>query len=194
MPQSGVAVPRGDDLYDEGREWHGLEWESPSAGDRRRPRRSSTVAAPVRASRGSRAAAAEVAGPARRTAPVRADRPHPAARDAAVVTRREPPRSAARGAVTPRDDWERPAFSDVAPSSAQGSPARRTVTIRGQGAERYVPGRSAESRRRSELRYQNPGFRPDRAAMWAVLLGIIMIVIAATSAHAATLHALTHLH
>jgi hypothetical protein len=30
--------------------------------------------------------------------------------------------------------------------------------------------------------------------MWAVLLGVMLIVAAATSAHAATLHALTHLH
>jgi hypothetical protein len=72
-------------------------------------------------------------------------------------------------------------------------PGRRTVTIRGQGAERYVPTRSS-SRRRPERRYERTGFRPDRTAMWAVLLGVMLILAAATSAHAATLHALTHLH
>ena len=186
MLQSGVAVPRGDDLYDEGREWHGLEWESPSAGDRRRPRRSSAVSAPVRAPRSAGAAA-----PAPRTAPAHADRPRPAARDVAAP-RRDRPRPAARAAVTPRADWAPPTFTDDPPPPAGVPAGRRTVTIRGQGAERHLSARSAESRRRSELRYASPGFRPDRAAMWAVLLGIIMIVIAATSAHAATLHALTH--
>ena len=78
-------------------------------------------------------------------------------------------------------------------SSVNGVPGRRTVTIRGQGAERYVPTRSS-SRRRPERRYERAGFRPDRAAMWAVLLGVMLILAAATSAHAATLHALAHLH
>jgi len=30
--------------------------------------------------------------------------------------------------------------------------------------------------------------------MWAVLLGLMLILAAAASAHAATLHTLTHLH
>jgi hypothetical protein len=63
-----------------------------------------------------------------------------------------------------------------------GVPGRRTVTIRGQGAERYVPARS--SRRRPERRYERAGFRPDRAAMWAVMLGVMLILAAAASAHA----------
>ena len=87
---------------------------------------------------------------------------------------------------------------DRAESAARyGSPAagagRRTITIRGQGAERYVPPRSS-SRRPPERRYERAGFKPDRAAMWAVMLGVMLILAAATSAHAATLHALTHLH
>jgi hypothetical protein len=162
MPQSGVAVPRGDDLYDEGREWHGLEWESLTARDRRRPRHGSAVAAPVRAARSSRSAAAVTEPPVRRT-------------------------------PAPRAERAQPAFDDAPRPRAQVAPARRTVTIRGQGAERYVPARD-QRRRRSERRYESPGFRPDRAAMWAVLLCILMIVIAAASAHAATLHALTGLH
>ncbi len=72
-----------------------------------------------------------------------------------------------------------------------GVPGRRTVAIRGRGAERYVPRRSVSSRRRPERRYERSGFRPDRAAMWAVLLGVLLILVAAMSAHAAVL---PHLH
>jgi hypothetical protein len=68
-----------------------------------------------------------------------------------------------------------------------GVPGRRTVTIRGQGAERYS-GRYADgSRRRPERRHEREGFRPDRAALWAFLLGVMLILVAVTSAHAATL-------
>jgi hypothetical protein len=80
--------------------------------------------------------------------------------------------------------------SEVRPverTPAGGVPGRRTVTIRGQGAERYVP-RSSRSRP-PERRYERSGFRPDRAAMWAVLLGMLLIAAAAASAHAATVHA-----
>jgi hypothetical protein len=78
-------------------------------------------------------------------------------------------------------------------SPSRGVPGRRTVTIRGQVADRYATPRSS-SRRRPERRYERTGFRPDRAAMWAVLLGVMLILAAVTSAHAATLHALAHLH
>lgn len=78
---------------------------------------------------------------------------------------------------------------------AAGVPGRRTVTIRGHGTERYVPDRASSSRRRRpERRYERAGFRPDRTAMWAVLLGLMLILAAVTSAHAATLHAVAHLH
>ena len=73
------------------------------------------------------------------------------------------------------------------PQTGNGVPGRRTVTIRGQGAERPVPRRADSTRRRPERRHERPGFRPDRAAMWAVLLGVMLILIAVTSAHAATL-------
>ena len=85
-----------------------------------------------------------------------------------------------------------------APAPAQwtpsgGVPGRRTVTIRGQVADRYATPRPS-SRRRPERRYERTGFRPDRAALWAVLLGMMLILAAVTSAHAATLHTLAHLH
>jgi hypothetical protein len=52
---------------------------------------------------------------------------------------------------------------------------RRTVIITGRGDARYVP----ESRRRrgSELRFhERSGFNPDRAALWAVLLGVALLI------------------
>jgi hypothetical protein len=60
---------------------------------------------------------------------------------------------------------------------------RRTVVIRGQGAERNLP-----VARPTLRRHERPGFRPDRAALWAVMLGLLLILVAATSAHAALLH------
>jgi hypothetical protein len=78
-------------------------------------------------------------------------------------------------------------------SPSGGVPGRRTVTIRGQVADRYATPRPS-SRRRPERRYERTGFRPDRTALWAVLLGVMLILAAVTSAHAATLHTLAHLH
>jgi hypothetical protein len=107
-------------------------------------------------------------------------------------------------ALAPSSDRERqrsetraarqPAADAVRYVAGDGVPGRRTVTIRGQGAERYVPSRSSSSRRPQERRHERAGFRPDRAAMWAVLLGLMLILAAVTSAHAATLHTLSHLH
>ena len=59
---------------------------------------------------------------------------------------------------------------------------RRTVQITGRGAERNLP-----VTRPTLRRHEREGFRPDRAAMWAVLLGMLLILVAATSAHAAVL-------
>ena len=52
---------------------------------------------------------------------------------------------------------------------------------------RTAAARRPERPRRPERRYERPGFRPDRAAMWAVVLGVLLILAAATSAHAASL-------
>ena len=98
---------------------------------------------------------------------------------------------------TARDEArEHPAVPDAAASHewspSGGVPGRRTVTIRGHVPDhRYVtPSQSA--RRRPERRYERSGFRPDRTALWAVLLGLMLILAAVTSAHAATLHAVAH--
>jgi hypothetical protein len=93
-----------------------------------------------------------------------------------------------RGAGTDRS--RAPSVAAAAGSSAAagaGVPGRRTVEIRGRGAERYS-GRYADgSRRRPERRHEREGFRPDRAALWAFLLGLTLILVAVTSAHAAVL-------
>src|SRR5581483_4835735 len=60
---------------------------------------------------------------------------------------------------------------------------RRTVTIRGRGAERDLP-----VARPTLRRHERPGFKADRAALWAVMLGLVLILVAAASAHAAILH------
>ncbi|MGI8802573.1 MAG: hypothetical protein ACR2KV_10435 [Solirubrobacteraceae bacterium] len=77
-------------------------------------------------------------------------------------------------------------------------PGRRTVTITGQGAEGYASRNgtrpSAAQRHQRLQRHERAGFRPDRVAMWAVLLGVMLMLAAATSSHAAVLaahHALT---
>jgi hypothetical protein len=80
-----------------------------------------------------------------------------------------------------------PVPSPQPPARGTGVPGRRTVTIRGYGAERNVPRSPAHGRRRTEPRHQRPGFQADRMAMWAVLLGIVLVVVAAASAHGAVL-------
>ncbi len=70
---------------------------------------------------------------------------------------------------------------------AAGIEGRRTVTIRGRGAERNLP-----VTRPTLRRHERPGFRPDRTALWAVLLGMLLILVAAASAHAAVLSQLAH--
>jgi hypothetical protein len=96
-----------------------------------------------------------------------------------------------RPAARDQDTSEHDAVAPAEWSPSTGVPGRRTVTIRGQVADRYATPRPS-SRRRPERRYERSGFRPDRAAMWAVVLGVMLILAAVTSAHAATLHALAH--
>ncbi|MEO6857813.1 MAG: hypothetical protein ABI323_04410 [Solirubrobacteraceae bacterium] len=73
---------------------------------------------------------------------------------------------------------------------------RRTVTITGHGAEGYASRHgtraSSAERHRQLPRHERSGYQPDRVAMWAVLLGMLMVLAAAASAHAAVIahHAL----
>lgn len=100
--------------------------------------------------------------------------------------RDEPPRVNGRGGE-PRRTVGRagPMRSEAAGVPGAGVPGRRTVTIHGRGAERY---RGVPERRRPARRpHERSGFKPDRAAMWAVMLCVLMILAAATSSHATML-------
>ena len=69
------------------------------------------------------------------------------------------------------------------PAVPLAPPARRTVTITGTGVvDRLQP--PAVRRRAAQRAYERPSFRPDRTAMWAVFLCVLMILAAALSAHA----------
>jgi hypothetical protein len=63
---------------------------------------------------------------------------------------------------------------------------RRTITIRGQVAPPpplpVAPARRRRPRRPSE---RIAGTRPDRAALWAVLMGVFLILVAVMTAHGA---------
>jgi hypothetical protein len=80
------------------------------------------------------------------------------------------------------------------PRSQPRTAARRTVTIRGRGDERAIPpasrSRPPVSRSRPPVRRRRShSFRPDRVALWAVMLGVLLVLVAAASAHAAaTIH------
>jgi hypothetical protein len=85
----------------------------------------------------------------------------------------------------PREDHAPEPRGTGARVPGAGVPGRRTVAIQGRGAERYrgMP----ERRRPASRRHERAGFKADRAAMWAVVLGVLMILAAATSSHAAML-------
>jgi hypothetical protein len=103
-----------------------------------------------------------------RARPARAPRPVPAARPAPT------PRlvsAAGRG-----NSAQAPSYRP-----GEGVPGRRTATIRGRGSDRASAGR----RRPSPRRRERDGFRPERAAMWAVVLGVLLVLVAVTSSHAA---------
>jgi len=54
--------------------------------------------------------------------------------------------------------------------------------------------RRQDQRRPYVPRHERDGFRPDRAAGLAVALALLLVFVAAASAHAATLHAIAGLH
>lgn len=101
----------------------------------------------------------------------------PSGRSAVPPARTSPPRP--RSPSSPR------VSSPPRPTGppATHSPARRTIIIQGRGAERSRP--SPTRRAHVRRRHERHGFRPDRAAMWAVLLGVVLVLVAATSSHAA---------
>ena len=80
--------------------------------------------------------------------------------------------------------------AEAPPRPVRPVASRRTVVIRGQVAPRpgatgsYV---STAVRRRPPRRASEriAGTRPDRAAMWAVLMGVFLIAVAIMTAHGA---------
>jgi hypothetical protein len=65
----------------------------------------------------------------------------------------------------------------------EDAPARRTIKIQGRGAERNLPLPDSSRRRPPRRGYERTGFRPDRLAMWAVVLGFMLVLVAIISAH-----------
>jgi hypothetical protein len=76
------------------------------------------------------------------------------------------------------------------PDRASGLHAapRRTVQITGRPASASSVTRLVEVQRRRPARgpAERFGTRPDRVALWAVLLAFFLILVAAASSHAAT--------
>jgi hypothetical protein len=60
---------------------------------------------------------------------------------------------------------------------------RRTIVIRGQVADRYRTPRSRSSRRYPIAGSYGMRMRPERAALWAVLLGLALVIVAIASAN-----------
>jgi hypothetical protein len=87
-----------------------------------------------------------------------------------------------------REAARRRALSEAAAPERDPVTGRRTVTITGRGAERSMPPtQRGTARRNPRPRHERSGFRADRAAMWAVILGLVMVLVAATSSHAAVI-------
>jgi len=68
-------------------------------------------------------------------------------------------------------------------------PTRRTVEIRGRTVPAPTVPRSVEIDRRRPARrpIERVGTRPDRLAMWALLMGIVLILVAVGTADASVL-------
>ena len=83
--------------------------------------------------------------------------------------------------ATPRQRNLRAVPDDSPASERPGSAAapRRTVVIRGQVADRYATRPSASHRISGSYGLR---MRPERAALWAVLLGLALVIAALASA------------
>jgi hypothetical protein len=94
----------------------------------------------------------------------------------------------------PEAEWRRhedtepvgpsPLFNEAGDYIGGEPEGRRTITIRGRGSSDLT---SAGGRRAAQRPHERAGFKPDRIAMWAVMLGIVLVLVAATSSHAAAL-------
>jgi hypothetical protein len=76
---------------------------------------------------------------------------------------------------------------EEAMAQAARQPARRTVRIRGQAIPAVAAPRLVEVERRRPPRRASPGKvkrSPDRVALWAFVLGVLLIAVAILTAHA----------
>ena len=91
-----------------------------------------------------------------------------------------------RAYVEPSRAYDEPA--GAAATALAPPPARRTVQITGRTVSAPPLPRLVEVERRRPARRpaERVGPRPDRIALWAVLLGFFLILVAATSSNAAT--------
>jgi hypothetical protein len=102
---------------------------------------------------------------------------------------------AARRASRERPHAEAEAARPVTPvrrgQHAKGTaiPARRTIEIRGRTVPAPIVPRNVEIERRRPPRraIERVGPRPDRIAMWALLMGIVLILVAVGTADASVL-------
>jgi len=156
----------------------------------RRPRRASAPVRPQAAPR-PRAAAAPPLQAAAHLRPREAAAPRPRA---AAPLRASAPASPARTPSAPRVEAPT-AWIESGPPSTPSRAAtprvaaptppsgRRTVTIRGRGAERHLPWPGEARRRPARRPHERTGFRPDRVALWAVFLGMLLAAVAIASPH-----------
>ncbi|HVL31802.1 MAG TPA: hypothetical protein VM299_06160 [Solirubrobacteraceae bacterium] len=115
----------------------------------------------------------------------RADRAELAARRAGRERRRveEPAPAAARRGEHADGAPHRNGHRDGA-----GLPGRRTVEVRGRTVPAPAVPRSVELDRRRPPRRaaERVGSHPDRLAFWALLMGLVLILVAVSTADAAT--------
>jgi hypothetical protein len=118
----------------------------------------------------------------RRSSPDRHDADEPLDFDAERAALEGP------SARRPRRAAEAGSAAATATAPPAPPPARRTVQITGRTVSAPSLPRLVEVERRRPARRpaERVGPRPDRVALWAVLLGFFLILVAATSSHAAT--------
>jgi hypothetical protein len=154
-----------------------------------------------RANRDRRRVEAETApAPAPQRRRLDPDLPPPRRRDHVDADAAAAPRRYADAAAAPR----RYADTAVAPrragdmaaaprrsgyGDAVALPDRRTVEIRGRTVPAPAVPRTIQLDRRRPPRRaaERVGPRPDRLALWALLMGLVLILVAVSTAHAATL-------
>jgi hypothetical protein len=178
MPQRGVAVPSEQSVAAD--QWPPQPEPRTEQTRQPRPRQTPIVGSPV-ASHGGAGV------PGRRTITIRGVGAEAWAVQSSSRSRASSGARSASGGPHSASGTPRPASGTPRPASGAPRPA--------SGTPRPASGtpRPASGARRRPRAYERSGFRPDRVAMWAVLLGVVLILVAAASSHAAqTLTAAHH--